>query len=150
MNFFSAIHKLLHNIDCETINFFNILKNSRNAVNINACVMIITENIKKLRYHIDALEKSSNSNIEIGDMVENELEEMDKSIKDAADKIINMLSASRKKDNGIKLEVNEKILDACTFLMECIMQLIRQSRYLQEEIIANGRGTFKMTQIKTS
>ena len=62
------------------------------------------------------------------------MEQMDESIKHAADKIINMLSASRKKDNGIKLEINEKILDACTFLMECIMQLIRQSRYLQEAI----------------
>ena len=93
-----------------------------------------------MRSLIEALENSSNSKYDIGDLIENELEEMDKSIKEAADKIIHMLSASRENYNGLKLEVNEKILDSCTSLMQCIMQLIKKSRYLQEEIVANGRG----------
>lgn len=44
-------------------------------------------------------------------------------------------------DSGIKLEVNEKILDSCTNLMRCIQILVQKSRKVQTEIIALGKGT---------
>lgn len=50
-----------------------------------------------------------------------------------------MLSKSRAADSGIKLEVNEKILDTCTKLMQAIRILVQKSRLLQAEIVANGR-----------
>lgn len=52
-----------------------------------------------------------------------------------------MLSKSRASDSGIKLEVNEKILDACTSLMQAIRVLVQKSRLLQSEIVALGKGT---------
>lgn len=39
-----------------------------------------------------------------------------------------------------RLEVNEKILDACNGLMAAIVTLVAKSRAMQEEIIASGHG----------
>lgn len=50
-----------------------------------------------------------------------------------------MLRKSREADSGIKLKVNEKILDSCTTLMQAIRILIQKSRFLQAEIVAQGK-----------
>lgn len=52
-----------------------------------------------------------------------------------------MLSKSKASDSGIKLEVNEKILDACTALMRAIRELVKKSRVLQAEIVSLGKGS---------
>lgn len=52
-----------------------------------------------------------------------------------------MLNESRKSHSGVKLEVNEKILDSCTNLMAAVRLLIQKSRLLQNEIIAQGKGS---------
>lgn len=52
-----------------------------------------------------------------------------------------MLKQSKASDSGLKLEVNEKILDACTALMRCIQILVKKSRKVQAEIIALGKGS---------
>ncbi|CAA9999883.1 unnamed protein product, partial [Nesidiocoris tenuis] len=52
-----------------------------------------------------------------------------------------MLSHSRKADTGVKLEVNEKILDSCTGLMHAIRILVQKSRILQAEIVAQGKDS---------
>jgi huntingtin interacting protein 1 len=51
-----------------------------------------------------------------------------------------MLSQSRASDSGIKLEVNEKILESCTTLMQCIRILVQKAKILQAEIVALGKG----------
>ena len=50
-----------------------------------------------------------------------------------------MLMKSRARDTGTKLQVNEKILDSVTKLMEEIQMLVRKSKSLQEEIVSSGR-----------
>lgn len=45
-----------------------------------------------------------------------------------------MLANSRATDSGIQLEVNEKILDACTTLMGAVKILVQDSRKLQNEL----------------
>lgn len=50
-----------------------------------------------------------------------------------------ILMKSRARDTGTKLQVNEKILDSVTKLMEEIQQLVRKSKSLQEEIVSSGR-----------
>lgn len=52
-----------------------------------------------------------------------------------------MLQKSRAADSGLKLEVNEKILDACTCLMTAIRELVKKSRALQAEIVSLGKGS---------
>lgn len=52
--------------------------------------------------------------------MEKEMKAMDKAIMDAAAKILEILSKTREKDTGIKLEVSENILDSCTSLMQVL------------------------------
>uniref|UniRef100_A0A182LXA7 I/LWEQ domain-containing protein n=2 Tax=Anopheles culicifacies TaxID=139723 RepID=A0A182LXA7_9DIPT len=87
------------------------------------------------------LGKQTDGTENLGDMVESELSSMDKAIEEAASRIQEMLSKSRASDSGIKLEVNEKILDACTSLMQAIRILVQKSRLLQSEIVGLGKGT---------
>ncbi|KAJ8909897.1 hypothetical protein NQ315_014495 [Exocentrus adspersus] len=77
----------------------------------------------------------------LADLLESEMAEMDKAIEQAANRIQDMLTNSRAADSGIKLEVNEKILDSCTTLMQAIRLLVQKSRFLQAEIVGQGRGT---------
>ncbi|XP_045772406.1 huntingtin-interacting protein 1 isoform X7 [Maniola jurtina] len=66
--------------------------------------------------------------------VDDELADMDSAIEDAANQIESLLAASRAGDSGVKLEVNEKILDACTTLMGAVKLLVQESRKLQNEL----------------
>ncbi len=50
-----------------------------------------------------------------------------------------LLNKSREQDTGVKLEVNDKILDSCTELMKSIKILIIKAKELQKEIVAQGR-----------
>ncbi|CAN7938158.1 unnamed protein product, partial [Ixodes hexagonus] len=77
----------------------------------------------------------------LGDMVEEELTQMDKAIEEAAKRIQDMLDKSREGDSGIKLEVNSKILDACTGIMQAIRELVKSSKHLQEEIVGKEKGS---------
>ncbi|KAL0838666.1 hypothetical protein ABMA28_016738 [Loxostege sticticalis] len=66
--------------------------------------------------------------------VDDELAGMDSAIEEAASKIEAMLAASRAGDSGVKLEVNGKILDACTTLMAAVKLLVQDARALQNEL----------------
>lgn len=103
------------------------------------------DKLKEMLYRItNMIGDISSNNDEIdklGDLVEKELNYMDKAIEEAAKKIVDMLEQSRASDSGIKLEVNEKILDSCTSLMQAIQILVQKSRKVQAEIIALGKGT---------
>jgi huntingtin interacting protein 1 len=103
------------------------------------------DKLKDMLYRItNVIGDISGNNDEIdklGDLVEKELNYMDKAIEEAAKKIVDMLEQSRASDSGIKLEVNEKILDSCTSLMNCIQILVQKSRKVQAEIVALGKGT---------
>ncbi|CAK1580482.1 unnamed protein product [Parnassius mnemosyne] len=66
--------------------------------------------------------------------VDDELATMDSAIEHAAAQIEEMLAASRAADSGVKLEVNEKILDACTTLMAAVKVLVQDARKLQNEL----------------
>lgn len=80
----------------------------------------------------------SNKNSDLETMLKTEMEQMDRAILEAEKRIEQMADVA-KQDTGIKLEVNGKILDACTSLMQAIKQLIQDSKQLQLEIAANER-----------
>ncbi|XP_017470328.1 PREDICTED: huntingtin-interacting protein 1 [Rhagoletis zephyria] len=123
------------------LTLFQQIKNSEDISKIRYSIADIKLKLSALNESVAQLNKASSKNIDLGDLVENELAEMDKAIEEAAEKFVELLSNARCKDDGIKLEVNEKILDACTFLMQCIKLLIRKAKALQEEIVSAGRGT---------
>lgn len=78
----------------------------------------------------------------LGDVVEEELAATSQAVEEATQRIQEMLAKSREDDSGVKLEVNERILDSCTGLMKAIRTLIARARDLQGEIIAEGMGGF--------
>lgn len=108
---------------------------------MNTKITDLKDKLDKVITMIGDLSKKTDSTEILADLVESELASMDKAIEEAALRIADMLSKSRASDSGIKLEVNEKILDACTHLMQCIRLLVQKARLLQAEIISLGKGS---------
>ncbi|XP_053328221.1 huntingtin-interacting protein 1-related protein [Spea bombifrons] len=77
---------------------------------------------------------------ELGDMVDKEMASTSKAIEDAVRRIEEMMNQARKDCSGVKLEVNERILNSCTDLMKAIRLLVITSTELQKEIVESGRG----------
>jgi hypothetical protein len=74
----------------------------------------------------------------LGDLVDEELASTAHAVEAAALRIQEMLRKSREDDTGVKLEVNERVLDSCTGLMKAIKILIARSKDLQAEIVGEG------------
>lgn len=74
----------------------------------------------------------------LGDLVDEELASTAHAVEEAALRIQEMLRKSREDDTGVKLEVNERLLDSCTGLMKAIKVLIARSKDLQSEILGEG------------
>lgn len=77
---------------------------------------------------------------ELGDMVDKEMSATSAAIEEAVRRIDEMMNQARKDTSGIKLEVNERILNSCTDLMQAIRMLVLASTDLQKEIVEDGRG----------
>lgn len=123
------------------INLFQSLLTENDSSSVKTKINKVQENLQEIMTMIGNMTKKTDSVEQIGDLVEQELSGMDKSIEEAAAKIDEMLSKSRASDSGVKLEVNEKILDACTTLMKSIRVLVQKSRLVQSEIVSIGKGT---------
>ncbi|GAB1867434.1 HIP1 protein [Camponotus japonicus] len=106
----------------------------------------VKSQLQKISSLINALSTTQNNVEIIGSLVENELQSMDKAIEETVARIQDMLDKSRAADSGLKLKVNEQILDSCTELMKYIRKLVQKSRLLQKEIVEQGRGTASATE----
>ncbi|XP_035789603.1 huntingtin-interacting protein 1-like isoform X2 [Anopheles albimanus] len=131
------IKKLGHSIT----SLFQALQKTSESDTVSERVTDLKLKLEQVTTMIVDLGKQTDGTENLGDMVESELSSMDKAIEEAAAQIQEMLSKSRASDSGIKLEVNEKILDACTNLMQAIRILVQKSRLLQSEIVSLGKGT---------
>ncbi|GIY04451.1 huntingtin-interacting protein 1 [Caerostris extrusa] len=89
---------------------------------------------------------SQDQSHKLGDIIERELKQMDIDIEEAAQRIQELLNNSKAGDSGMKLEVNSKILDSCTNLMQAIKVLVHASKLLQEEIVSQGKGTASVSE----
>ncbi|XP_065090097.1 huntingtin-interacting protein 1 isoform X2 [Ochlerotatus camptorhynchus] len=120
---------------------FQSLQKTTESATVSEKIADLRGKLQGVTNMIGDLSKQTDGTENLGDLVENELTSMDKAIEEAASQIEEMLSKSRASDSGIKLEVNEKILDACTTLMHAIRILVQKSRLLQSEIVALGKGS---------
>ncbi|KAF7669623.1 hypothetical protein LDENG_00166620 [Lucifuga dentata] len=77
---------------------------------------------------------------ELGDLVEKEMAATSAAIEEAVRRIDEMMNQARQDTSGLKLEVNERILNSCTDLMKAIRMLILASTDLQKEIVESGKG----------
>ncbi|XP_034133794.1 huntingtin-interacting protein 1 isoform X2 [Drosophila guanche] len=96
--------------------------------------------LSDIRKLVDKIKQTFEHKMDFDKLLEIELREMDSAIDEAASKIINLLAKAREKDDKTNLEVNGKIVDACTTLMQCVKVLILKSRVLQQEIVASQKG----------
>lgn len=80
------------------------------------------------------------------DLLVAEMNETDKIIKDATQRIEEMSQKSRKMETGIKLQVNEKISEVCSNLMKAVRNLIVQSRLLQREVVGADQNSSKSSE----
>lgn len=124
-----------------TSQLFQSLHTASKSNEVHTQIDGLKEKLYKLTSMIGDMTNNNDQIEQIGDMMEKELSSMDKAIAEAAQKIVDMLLQSRASDSGIKLEVNGKILDACTTLMKAIQILVQKSRKVQAEIISLGKGT---------
>uniref|UniRef100_A0A452TDG8 Huntingtin interacting protein 1 related n=1 Tax=Ursus maritimus TaxID=29073 RepID=A0A452TDG8_URSMA len=76
---------------------------------------------------------------ELGAMVDKEMAATSAAIEDAVRRIEDMMNQARHASSGVKLEVNERILNSCTDLMKAIRLLVTTSTSLQKEIVESGR-----------
>lgn len=107
----------------------------------------IQNGIKNLvEFVAELIPKQSDSSADAQNIVEEEMHATEKLVQDAASRIEEMLNKSRKAYTGIQLEVNEKILETCTALMNAIRELILRAKDLQDEIVSEGRGTASVTE----
>ncbi|XP_072520579.1 huntingtin interacting protein 1 related b [Salminus brasiliensis] len=77
---------------------------------------------------------------ELGDVVDKEMAATSAAIEEAVRRIDEMMNQARRDTEGVKLEVNERILNSCTDLMKAIHLLVLASTDLQKEIVESGRG----------
>lgn len=127
--------------NANAIELFASLQETSESSNVQPKIEEVRSALQRIVTMIHDLSKQSEGGEDISELIETELAGMDKAIEEAAARIESMLSKSKASDSGIKLEVNEKILDACTALMRSIRELVKRSRTLQAEIVVLGKGS---------
>jgi huntingtin interacting protein 1 len=79
------------------------------------------------------------------DAVRREMEMAMKAVDDAARRIAEMMQRNES-NTGLKLDVNKAILGAARQLMDAIRVLVDSARYVQNEIVAQGRDSASATE----
>ncbi|CAF0771700.1 unnamed protein product [Brachionus calyciflorus] len=137
-----TLSDLSKNIGLVTLKIYEKMKIYKDVKN-DSDVQQLDDMIKNIKRILnDLLPKVYDINKEeIGDLIEQEMHKTSEAIEAAVAKLQSLINKSREQDSGVKLEVNDKILDNCTALMKAIRILIMKARDLQKEIVAQGRGT---------
>uniref|UniRef100_A0AAF5DC24 Phosphatidylinositol-4,5-bisphosphate 4-phosphatase n=1 Tax=Strongyloides stercoralis TaxID=6248 RepID=A0AAF5DC24_STRER len=119
---------------------FNLLENLNDKIGKEKPdVNSIVQNLKLQCEKLPSLTMDI-SEEEIGSQFEEEMTRMDKAIKEAVEAMQALQQKSRQNHTGLRMEVNDSILDACNELMAAIQLLIVKSRDVQQEIVQAGRG----------
>uniref|UniRef100_A0A8C5P7G5 Huntingtin-interacting protein 1-related protein n=1 Tax=Leptobrachium leishanense TaxID=445787 RepID=A0A8C5P7G5_9ANUR len=128
--------------DCgnQSLDYLNVLKNKQSLRDAD-----LTEVRRTLQNILGLGEELRPKSLdikqeELGDMVDKEMSSTSQAIEDAVRRIEEMMNQARKDSSGVKLEVNERILNSCTDLMKAIRLLVITSTNLQKEIVEGGRG----------
>ncbi|XP_065197117.1 huntingtin-interacting protein 1-like [Sycon ciliatum] len=121
-------------------------KNADSSV-ISQSVSAILDVVKSINSQAKELVPAEQKQIEeVGRSVESQMNLMADAVTQAAKRIEAMMERSKETDTGEQLEVNSRILDSSSDLMEAIRVLIEQSRALQKEIVDGGRGNLSADQ----
>lgn len=129
-------------IGADALKFLQVLKKEKpGSGSIAASANDLQKLIRQLERLAGTVSRADEeSPVTLGNLVDEEMAATSQVIEAAAQRIQEMLQKSREDDTGVKLEVNERILDSCTDLMKAIRVLIQRSKDLQNEIVKEGMG----------
>ncbi|TSW08320.1 Huntingtin-interacting protein 1-related protein [Bagarius yarrelli] len=135
--------RLLENCRACAAQSLNFLKDLRSKVSIKgadpASVRVVIQKVLQIAQDL----KPKGVDVgreELGNMVDKEMAATSAAIEEAVRRIDEMMNQARRDTEGVKLEVNERILNSCTDLMKAIRLLVLASTDLQNEIVESGRG----------
>ncbi|KAF3850784.1 hypothetical protein F7725_012556 [Dissostichus mawsoni] len=124
----------------ESLQFFKDLKTKTTLQRADpAAIRVIVQKILNLGQELRPKGMDVRQD-ELGDLVDKEMAATSAAIEEAVRRIDEMMNQARKDTSGVKLEVNERILNSCTDLMKAIRLLVIASTDLQKEIAEGGRG----------
>uniref|UniRef100_A0A1I8NK85 Huntingtin-interacting protein 1 n=1 Tax=Musca domestica TaxID=7370 RepID=A0A1I8NK85_MUSDO len=142
LNKAEELRLLCNDLRQSVVNLYQgIEQSSEVAVIENISLKEIKPKLNAIQTVVTSLQNSFSESLNVGDMLQQELKQMDNIIEEATKEIMDLLLNTKSQHEGIKLEVNEKILDSCTNLMQCIVVLIQRSRELQNEIVSTQKGS---------
>ncbi|KAK0420899.1 hypothetical protein QR680_014953 [Steinernema hermaphroditum] len=138
---FEPVNEQCRLVAISAVAAFNAVKSNTETAQDH--ISELKSKLTELERLFDALPTSSGDiDVEaVGSQLEEEMKRMDAAIQSAVAAIEAIQKKARESHSGVRLEVNEKILDACNALMTAIMILVARSRDVQNEIVAAGRGT---------
>lgn len=116
------------------------VKNKDSVDSIKEKLDVVVKILTQLKTEGDKVGASLETDDDLADLLAQEISAMDAAIEEAAKRMEELLAESRSHDEGKKLEVNSKILDSCTSLVEAVRQLVRKSKMLQKEIVDETGG----------
>lgn len=99
--------------------------------------------MKKLLQTASNLGSSLTPEADAADVLDKELLAMEQAIDEASKRMEEILRDSRASHTGVKLEVNEKLIDSCTTLMNAIRLLVQRAKSLQAEIVSQGKVSIR-------
>uniref|UniRef100_A0A8C4GJZ3 Huntingtin-interacting protein 1-related protein n=1 Tax=Dicentrarchus labrax TaxID=13489 RepID=A0A8C4GJZ3_DICLA len=124
----------------ESLQFFRDLKSKTSLQRADpASIRVVVQKILHLGQELRPKSMDVRQD-ELGDLVDKEMAATSAAIEEAVRRIDEMMNQARQDTTGVKLEVNERILNSCTDLMKAIRMLIVASTDLQKEIVEGGRG----------
>ncbi|KAI1717146.1 ANTH domain-containing protein [Ditylenchus destructor] len=139
---FEPVNEECRRVISNTAAFYANLKNFDGEAHSN--LLNVKPTLEKLEELVKALPSLSAGDIDVeavGSQLDDEMKRMDAAIQNAVALIEQLQKKSRENNSGIRLEVNEKILESCTSLMSAVRILVSRSRDVQEEIVSSGKGT---------
>ncbi|XP_022697465.1 huntington interacting protein related 1-like isoform X2 [Varroa jacobsoni] len=129
-----AGHEIITRARTVGLNSIELFKRLRiGEVDTSACLASLRELVTCIESQ-RLKDEQKNQAEDIGHLLSEELAQMDQAIADATKRISEIFAKSRGSDEGVKLEVNSRILGACQLLMGAVTTLVKAARHLQEEI----------------
>ena len=122
----------LYNVSADLLNHSN---DTVDSVELENKIKVFEEAVHS---QYDVIRKT---NFNPSDNVDNEIENMQAAINEAASRFEQLLLATKADENKKNIDVDIKILDTCSSLLDAVQRLIKEARELQTEITAES-GTF--------
>lgn len=140
---FDSVNDVCKRLLKSTIKMINDLKENNFSSTISSSLPEVYLRLEELSDSIKKLPTLSGDidSEQLGTELESEMDRVNKAIYDAVQMIEEIQKKSRENSTGLRLEVNDKILDSCNDLISAIRILVSKSRDVQEEIVQQGRGS---------